>query len=142
MEDILARFWENLVARSSGPMHFRLLIQPIVAGSLAIRAGLNDARNGRPAFLWSVITNPEYRPELLGQGTRDVGKVFGVAVVLDAIYQLFVQRGVYLLEMLVVATVLAIVPYVLIRGPVGRLARALRQRRGRGEWSTPQRRTT
>jgi hypothetical protein len=140
MDDILRRFWENLVGRSSGPMHLRLVIQPAVAGVLAIRAGLKDAREGRPAFLWSAVTNPADRPELLRQGARDVGKVFVVAVVLDAVYQLIVQRGVFLLELLVVAIVLAIVPYVLIRGPVSRLAAALRQRTDRAAW--PERRTT
>jgi hypothetical protein len=93
-------------------MHLRLVIQPAVAGVLAIRAGLKDAREGRPAFLWAAITNAAYRPELLRQGAQDVGKVFVVAVVLDAVYQLIVLRGVFLLELLVVATVLAIVPYV------------------------------
>ena len=51
--------------------------------------------------------------------------MFVVAVVLDAVYQLIVQRGMFLLELLVVAIVLAIVPYVLVRGPVSRLAAAL-----------------
>lgn len=139
MDDILKRFWENLVGRSSGPMHLRLVIQPAVAGVLAIRAGLKDAREGRPAFLWTAVTNPAYRPELLRQGARDVGKVFVIAVVFDAVYQLIVQRGVFLLELLVVAILLAIVPYVLIRGPVSRLAAALRQRADRAAW--PERRT-
>jgi hypothetical protein len=126
MDDILRRSWENMVGRSIGPMNLRLVIQTAVAG--------------RPAFLWAAITNPAYRHELLRQGARDVGKVFVVSVVLDAAYQLIVERGVFLLELLVVATVLAIVPYVLIRGPVSRLATALRQRTDRGAW--PQRRTT
>lgn len=134
MEDILRRFWENLIGRSSGPMNFRLVIQPIVASVLAIRAGLNDAREGRPAFLWAAITNRAYRPELLRHGSRDVGKVFVVAIVLDAIYQLLIQRGVYLLELLVVSTVLAIVPYVMIRGPVSRIGAALTHRTNRKEW--------
>lgn len=140
MEDILRRFWENLIGRSNGPMNLRLVIQPAVAGVLAIRAGLKDAKEGRPAFLWAAISNPAYRPELLRQGVRDVGKVFAVAVVLDAVYQLIVQRGVYLLELLVVAMALAIVPYILIRGPVSRLAAGLRRRTDRGAW--PERRTT
>jgi hypothetical protein len=52
-----------------------------------------------------------------------VGKVFILAVVLDSIYQLIVHRGVYVLELLITATVLAIIPYVLVRGPVNRIAR-------------------
>jgi|SRR5215467_6506355 hypothetical protein len=131
MGDILRRFWDNLIGRASGPINFRLMIQPTVAGFLAIRGGIKDAREGHPAFLWAAITNPAYRPELLRQVCRDVGNVFVLAAVLDAVYQLIVQRGVFLGEMLVVATVLAIVPYILIRGPVSRIAVALRHRTDR-----------
>jgi|SRR5215469_1707192 hypothetical protein len=127
MEDILGRFWVNLIHRASGPMNLRLMIQPIVAGTLAIRAGFRDARVGRPPFLWSAIKDPANRRELLRYGWRDVGKVFAIAIILDGIYQLIVQRGVFVLELLVVATLLAIVPYVLIRGPVNRIATALRR---------------
>lgn len=125
MDEILRRVWENLIGRSSGPMHFRLILQPAVATFLAIRAGLADAREGRPAFLWAAITNPAYRRELLRDGWKDAGKVFSLAAVLDAIYQLIVHRGVYLGELLIVATVLAIVPYVLVRGPVNRMRKRL-----------------
>jgi hypothetical protein len=126
--EILQRVWDSLIGRSSGPMNFRLIVQPAVATFIAIRAGLNDARAGRPAFLWAALSNPGYRPELLRQGWKDVGKVFILAMVLDSIYQLIVHRGVYVLEVLITATVLAIVPYVLIRGPVNRIARGRRIR--------------
>ena len=125
MDDIVSRVWENLAARPTGPMSIRLVVQPIVAGLLAIRSGLKDAREGRPAFLWAAVTNPDYRPELLRQGWKDVGKVFVLAIVLDAIYQLIVHRGVYVGGLLIVATTLAIVPYCLIRGPVTRIGRGL-----------------
>jgi len=133
MDDILRRFWDNLIGRASGPINFRLVIQPTVASVLAIRAGIKDAREGRPAFLWAAITNSAFRPELLRHGWRDVGKVFLIAAILDSIYQLMVHRGVFLLELVVVATVLAIVPYILIRGPVSRMATALCQRRDQRE---------
>lgn len=122
---ILQRVWDNLIGRASGPMNFRLMIQPTVATFIAIRAGLKDAREGRPAFLWAALWNPAYRPELFQQGRKDVGKVFILAAALDSVYQLIVHRGVYVLELLIVATVLAIVPYVLIRGPVNRIARRI-----------------
>jgi hypothetical protein len=141
MEDILRRFWGNLIGRASGPINFRLVIQPTVASVLAIRAGIKDAREGRPAFLWAALTNPAYRPELLRQGWRDVGKVFVLAVALDAMYQLTVQRGVFLMELFVVATVLAIVPYILIRGPVSRIGAALTHRRDRGSGANRPERT-
>jgi hypothetical protein len=104
-------------------MNFRLMVQPTVAVVLAIRAGLKDAREGRPAFFWAVLADPGYRPELLRQGRKDLWKVFILATILDAIYQLIVHRGVYVLEVLITATVLAIVPYVLVRGPVNRIVR-------------------
>ena len=132
MDDILKRVWENLVNRPTGPMSFRLMVQPLVASILAIRSGLKDAREGRPPFLWAAVTKPAHRPDLLRQAWKDMGKVFVVAVVLDAIYQLIVHRGVYLGEVLVVATALAIVPYILIRGPVNRIARRLARRRSSG----------
>lgn len=132
MEEILKRVWDNLVARATGPMNFRLIIQPTVATLLAIRAGLKDAREGRPTFLWTVVTNRKQRPELFRQGIKDVEKVLAIAVVLDAIYQLIVQRGVYVLELLIVAISLAVVPYVLLRGPVSRIARRFVRRRERG----------
>lgn len=125
MEEIFKRVWDNLIARASGPMNFRLIIQPAVASFLAIRAGLKDAREGRPTFLWTVVTNREHRPELFRQGRRDVGKVFAIAVILDSIYQLMVQRGVYVLELLIVAVSLAVVPYVLLRGPISLIAKWL-----------------
>ena len=126
MDKILERVWHNLIGRTSGPMNFRLIIQPAVATFIAIRAGLNDAREGRPAFFWAAFSDRAYRPELLQQGRKDVGKVFILAAALDSIYQLIVHRGVYVGELLIVATVLAIVPYVFIRGPVNRVARRVR----------------
>jgi hypothetical protein len=59
----------------------------------------------------------------LNQGWKDIGKLFVIALILDAIYQLIVHRGAYVGEMLITATILAIVPYILIRGPVNRIAR-------------------
>jgi len=123
VDEIFKRVWENLIGRTTGPMNFRLIIQPLVASFLAIRSGLKDAREGRPAFLWSIVKDPPYRLAFLRHGWKDVGKVFLLAVVLDSIYQLIVHRGVYVLELLIVATTLAVVPYLLIRGPVNRLAK-------------------
>jgi hypothetical protein len=121
--EILQRVWQNLIGRSTGPINFRLLIQPAVATYFAIRSGLEDAREGRPAFLWGVLFKPGKRTELLNQGWKDIGKLFVIALILDAIYQLIVHRGAYVGEMLITATILAIVPYIMIRGPVNRIAR-------------------
>jgi hypothetical protein len=48
---------------------------------------------------------------------------FLLAIALDCIYQLMTVRFVYPLELLFTATLLALVPYALLRGPFNRLAR-------------------
>ena len=122
MDEILARVWHNLYARLTGPMNLRLIIQPAVATILAVRAGLRDAREDRAPFFWAVLWSPAHRRELLRQGWKDVGKVFVLATILDVVYQLIVHRAVYSLELLITAVALAIVPYILVRGPISRIA--------------------
>lgn len=114
---------EQLMGRASGPMHFRLLFQPFMAGILAVRAGLKDAREGRPAFLWELITNAGQRKQLLASGWKDTAKIFTVAVVLDIVYGLVALGGFFPFQTLLVAVLLALVPYFLLRGPVTRIAR-------------------
>jgi hypothetical protein len=125
MNEILAKLWQNLYARVTGPMNLRLIVQPAVATILAIRAGLRDAHQDRAPFFWAVLWNPAHRRELLRQGWKDVGTVFVLATILDVVYQLIVHRKVYGVELLITAVTLAIVPYVLVRGPVNRIAKML-----------------
>ena len=105
-------------------MSFRLVLQPAMAAFFAIRAGLQDGRTGRPPYLWAILTDPAHRRDLLHEGWKAIAKVFVMAVVIDAIYQVVQLRWFYPNEALIVAIVLALVPYLLIRGPVGRIARA------------------
>ena len=126
--EMLTRGFEQLLGRAGGPLHFRLLIMPIVVTILAVRAGLRDAREGRPAYLWAIFKKPTERQRLFRSGMKDVGKIFIVAVVLDTVYQLLVLRAFYFGQVLIVAVVCAIVPYVLIRDPITRLTRSLYQR--------------
>ena len=128
MGDIFSRLWNNLIGRFTGPMNFRLILQPLVAAGFAIWSGIKDARAGRPAFLWTVVSDPAQRPVLLRSAWKDVGKVFILAVILDAIYQLIQLRAVHLLELLIVAPALAFVPYALLRGPVTRLVQTFTRR--------------
>ena len=125
MEETLIRVWEDLVGRVGGPLTLRLFIQPTVATILAIRAGLNDGRQGRTPYFWNILLNLDQRKDRLREGWKDVGKLFSMAVVLDVVYQLVVARWVYPLETLIVAVVLALLPYVLFRGLASRLARRL-----------------
>jgi hypothetical protein len=123
MEQFLARIWENLVDRTEGPLKFRFVLQPSVACILAIRAGLRDCRQGKSAFLWSLVFHPGHRRELLWELWRDVGRVLMTALLIDVVYQLWILRTVYPGEAVLVAITLAIVPYIVVRGPITRLIR-------------------
>ena len=121
--DIGIRFLENMTARVSGPMKLRLVLQPTMATIFAIRSGLKDAREGRPPFLWTVLTDPASRDYLVKDGWKSVGKVFILAMALDIVYQIIVAHFIYPLEVVITAALLAIVPYTLLRGLTTRIAR-------------------
>lgn len=123
MDELLARIWENLMGRITGPMSFRLVLQPAVATFLAIRAGLQDARTGNLPYTWAVLTDPAHRRDRMREGWKTVAKVFVAAVAIDLVYQLIVLRWIYPGEALIVAFLLACVPYLLLRGVVNRLMR-------------------
>ena len=129
--DQLSRAWEQMAGRLEGPFVFRFVLQPTVAALLAIRAGLADARDGRSPYLWSVLSNPLERRQLIRHGFVDVSRVFVVAVLLDVIYQLMVFGWIYPVQALLVAGLLALLPYALVRGPVTRLAARRRKDRVR-----------
>ena len=122
MDDLIARYIGDLTARVSGPMWFRFILQPTMAIIFALRAGLQDARTGQPAYLWSVVTNPAARRDLIHDGWKDVAKVFTIAFVLDTVYQLLELHWFYPLQALIIAFVLAFLPYLLLRGLFARLA--------------------
>jgi hypothetical protein len=119
----LERIVEDLFARLDGPLHFRFIFQPLMATIFAVIDGVKDARTGKPAYFWALLTTPDYRKELLHEGWKSVGKIFILAIVLDVIYQMKVHSTVYAGELLIVAFVLAIAPYLLVRGPVTRVMR-------------------
>jgi len=121
--DMIVRGWENFLARPTGSLNLRFILQPTIASLLALRAGMKDAKEGRPAYLWSALTNSDHRWQLLHGGWKDMRTPFLVAATLDAIYQLFIHKFIYPLELLFTATLLALVPYFILRGPVNRIAR-------------------
>jgi hypothetical protein len=123
MEEMLTRFWENLMSRVGGPMTFRLILQPIMAAIFAVRSGLKDAKEGKPAYFWALFTDSVNRRDLLQDGWKSVGRVFVFAIIIDLAYQWIVLRWFYPGEALLVAAILAFIPYLVIRGPVNRIAR-------------------
>ena len=123
MDEILMRVVENIGDRVSGPLKFRFFLQPLMATIFAVIAGLKDARSGNPPYFWTLLSDPGHRRDMIRDGWKSVGKVFILAVVLDVGYQLYVLRFVYPGEAIIVAILLAIIPYLVLRGLVTRLAR-------------------
>ena len=126
MEDLFARVWQDLLARLTGPLQFRLVLQPAMAVFFAIRDGFKDAHEKRPAYFWSIFTDTTQRNSLLKEGWKTIGRVFIIAIIVDSIYQSIALRWLYPGEAVIVATILAIVPYLLIRGPANRFLRLIR----------------
>ena len=126
--DALKRAVDELLGRASGPMHLRLIMQPLMATFFAVRAGLRDARQGQSPFLSTYVKDPEQRRRLTVSAWKDIGKLLVMAVLLDTVYQIIAMHTFRVLQTLIVAFVLAILPYVLVRGPVSRIARGSRQK--------------
>lgn len=123
MDSPFAGFVTDLIGRIDGPMRFRLYLQPAMAIAFALRDGWRDARQGRPPYGWALLTDAAHRRYLLKDGWKGVSRVFVLAYGLDLVYQFAVLRGFRPLQALAAATLLALVPYLLLRGPAARLAR-------------------
>jgi len=123
IQEVLTRFWDQLIAQPSGPLAFRLILQPAMATILAVLDGLKDARTGRPPFSRTILSDPSQRGAYIREGLKRVSRVIVFAFVMDAIYQYMVYRMFYPVEALVTVFVLAVLPYLLIRGPVDRIMR-------------------
>jgi hypothetical protein len=125
------RITDNLSDRMIGPMHLRFLLQPIMAILLAIRSGLKDAKGGMPPYFWSLIFQPygpSRRREMIKDGWQSISKLFFAAIALDLIYQFIAQPFIYFRQAIIVALLRAIVPYLILRGAVTRLASRLMTR--------------
>jgi len=125
MEDIWTRIVDDMINRVSGPLHFRLVLQPAVAVIFAVLAGIKDAKAGKPPYFWSLVTDPSSRSEMIKDGWKSVGRLFIFALVLDVVFQIIELRFVYPGEAIIVAFVLAIVPYLFLRGMVTRLVQKI-----------------
>ena len=131
MIEFLAQTWDMLIGRTTGPLTPRLILQPTMAVIFAIRAGLKDAREELTPYLKSLATEPARRETLMRQAWKHVRNVFFIALGLDVVYQVIVFKWVFPLQAVIVAVTLAIVPYLMVRGIVTRVARKARGPAGR-----------
>lgn len=121
--EVIQRIWQDLLERPGGPMTFRIILQPIMAAIAALLDGIKDAKTWRSPYLWTVLTNPAKRGGRLREGLVATARVILLGLCMDLIYQFIVLKTFYPAEAVIVAIVLAFVPYVLLRGPVDRIVR-------------------
>jgi len=118
------QFVQEMIGRIDGPMKFRLLLQPAVAVFFALRDGRRDARGGAKPFAWALFTAPGDRRALVKDGWKGIGKVFVVAVLLDLVYQYLAIHGFRPLQAALTAALVALIPYLLVRGLANRALRS------------------
>src|SRR5207244_8507535 len=78
----------------------------------------------RSPYFMTLLRNPQERVGLLREGLNATARIILLGLAMDVIYQLFVLKTFYPNEALVVALLLAFVPYLIIRGLVFRVARS------------------
>jgi hypothetical protein len=116
-----SHFLNGLADRAHGPMHLRFIMQPLMAFYLAFRDGKNDAREGKSPYFWSLFRDSEHRRERLLHGWKSIGKVCIAAFVLDVVFQFIVfHRPRFRGGAISAGIILALLPYILLRGPVNR----------------------
>ena len=104
-------------------MAFRFILQPIMAAIAALRDGINDAKSRRSPYFWSLLANPFAGGHRLYEGLISTARVILLGLCMDAIYQWIVLKTFYPIEAVIVAIALAFFPYLLLRGPIARVAR-------------------
>lgn len=119
----IQRVWDHLLARPGDEtLALRFILQPTMSTIFAVRDGIRDARTGRSPYFWTIVSDPEKRRSRLQEGATATGKIILLAILLDVIYQYITYKTIYPVEALVVAILLAFIPYFIIRGPVERVA--------------------
>lgn len=109
------RFWSDIADRIHGPMTFRYMLQPAMALLAAVPDGIRDARLGHKAFFWSALWDPQAPKGRLREGLVSIARVALLGISMDVIYQFKVFDRFYPAEALMMALLLAVIPYFALR---------------------------
>ena len=121
--EVLTRIAQNLLDRPGGPFVFRFVLQPVMATLAALRDGMRDARSGRAPFLWTVLTDPGQRRGRLDEALLATSRIVLLGLAIDTVYQFIEFESFHPAEAVLIALLLAFVPYLVLRGLVTRVAR-------------------
>jgi hypothetical protein len=121
--EVHQRFWADIFDRVHGPMTFRFFLQPTMAALAAIPDGIRDARLGHKSFFWSALWDARAPKGRLREGLISTARVVLLGLSMDAIYQFKVFDRFYPVEALMMAILLAVIPYFVLRWIVELVAR-------------------
>jgi hypothetical protein len=121
------QFFEDMLARLSGPGRLRFILQPTVAVLLGMRDGVRDARTGSPPFLSALIYQRAHRHGLLRTAFVSLRDLVAIAILLDLISQYAIFRVIRPGAALLLGPVLITVPYGISRALANRIARGRTQ---------------
>lgn len=117
-------FLRDIPKRLKGPGRFRFILQPAVAIFLGFRAGVADARAGRPPYILSLFFDHAQRLVMLREAFGHVATLVAVAILLDCVSQFLILRQIFPGPALVIGPVLIALPYSLSRALTNRWSRS------------------
>ena len=121
--EVNQRFWADIFAREHGPMTFRLYLQPAMAAFAALHDGINDTRYGHKSFFWTAALDPTRPGGRLREGLVATARIVLLGISMDVIYQLRVLHTFYPVEAVLMAVLLAVLPYFVFRWIVEGISR-------------------
>lgn len=117
------RYFQDILARLSGPGRLRFIVQPIVAMLLGARSGIQDAHAGLSPFLWALAFHGAHRGRLLKSAFASIRSLVAIAILLDVISQFLIFHEVRPGATLLVGPMLITLPYVVVRALTNRVMR-------------------
>ena len=95
-------------------MRSGFILQPIMATNAALYDGVEDARTGRAPYLWAIASKPAERGGGLREGLISTARVILLGLCMDAVYQFIEFDAFHPAEAVIIALLLAFVPYLLL----------------------------
>jgi hypothetical protein len=121
-------FLADIPARFTGPGRLRFILQPTVAIILGLRAGLADARAGRPPYVMGLLFAPLHRREYIRTGLASIRDLVAIGIILDVVAQFLIFQQVHPGAALLIGPLLITAPYAFARAVTNRVARLLGRR--------------
>lgn len=118
-----ADFFADLPKRLTGPGRFRFVLQPLIATIVGIYSGREDARMGRPPYLFGVLFDRGSRAELLKSGFHQILNLVLMGILIDSICQWLILGVSYPGAALIIGPILIAAPYSVARALLNRFTR-------------------